>query len=45
MEPVAVQRPAEVVGSRHEKLPQHFRFPRRQSFGIHCVDVRVRQQR
>ena len=44
VQPVAIQRPAEVVRSRHKKLPQHFRFPRRQRFRIHGMNVRVGQQ-
>ena len=41
---IAIQSAAEVVRGRHEKLPQHFRFPRRQGFRIHGVNVGVGQQ-
>src|SRR5713101_6744356 len=44
VQPVAIQRPAEVIRSGYEKLPQHFRLPRRQRFGIHGVNVRISQQ-
>lgn len=44
MQPVAIQRSAEVIGSGHEQLPQHFGFPRSQRLRIHGMDVRICQQ-
>src|SRR6516162_8368677 len=41
---VGVETAAQVIGGGDKKLPDHFRLPRGQRFGIDGVDVRVREQ-
>src|SRR6266851_2527206 len=43
-EAVAVHGAAEIVGSGHEQLPEHFRFPGSQRFRIHGVNIGVSEQ-
>src|SRR5579859_5796309 len=41
MEAVAIERPAEVIRRGNEELPEHFRFPGGQCFGVDGVNIRI----
>src|SRR5579862_2718862 len=44
MQAIAVECMAKVIRRSHEKLPQHLRLPRGQSFRVYGVNVRIRKQ-